>query len=309
VKKAFASIAASAALAALTLAPAANAATEFGDTCGGDAPIPGKYTVTTLSSPAGSLPLAAPVSGVMTQVKMQVSYTPLPFTLPELVKVLRPAGGDNYTLVGQTTLSVTTGLNVGGARIPVLAGDKLGVRGLPFAGEPDGASFACMQPGVLGIAEGESTNFIGAAEARVPLTGVIEPDADGDGFGDETQDLCPQSAALQTPCPIVTLDSVGQPGARAVVVLVATDSEAPVNVRGVVNLGKGKKVTLKTGSKSVPPGKLVRFKLKFNGKLKKRLKGLPRSKKLTLKITADATNVAGQVSSDKTKVKLKGQGR
>jgi len=80
-----------------------------------------------------------------------------------------------------------------------------------------------------------------------------------------------------------------------------------VSVKGIVNLGKDKKITLKAGAKTVPPGKLLRFKLKFNAKLKKRLRELPPSKKLTLKITASATNVAGQVSTDKIKAKLKGQ--
>jgi len=91
------------------------------------------------------------------------------------------------------------------------------------------------------------------------------------------------------------------------VVLVASSTGAPVSVKGLVNLGKGKKATLKAGPKQVPAGKLVKFKLKFNAKLKKRLQELEPSKKLTLKITASATNVAGQVSTDRLKVKLKGQ--
>jgi hypothetical protein len=33
------------------------------------------------------------------------------------------------------------------------------------------------------------------------MSATIEPDADGDGFGDETFDQCPQSAASSQPCP------------------------------------------------------------------------------------------------------------
>ena len=77
---------------------------------------------------------------------------------------------------------------------------------------------------------------------------------------------------------------------------------------GTVNLGNGRKVTLEAGQKQVSSGTLVRFKLKFNAKLKKRLNELAPSKKLTLKVTASATNVAGQISTDLAKVKLKGQG-
>jgi hypothetical protein len=38
--------------------------------------------------------------------------------------------------------------------------------------------------------------------AEVAYNADVEPDADGDGYGDETQDGCPTSAATQSPCPI-----------------------------------------------------------------------------------------------------------
>jgi hypothetical protein len=37
---------------------------------------------------------------------------------------------------------------------------------------------------------------------RPNLAAVVEPDADGDRFGDETQDGCPTNAAVQTACPV-----------------------------------------------------------------------------------------------------------
>jgi uncharacterized repeat protein (TIGR01451 family) len=40
----------------------------------------------------------------------------------------------------------------------------------------------------------------GGMNERVPLQATIEPDADGDGFGDETQDQCPSDAASHAPC-------------------------------------------------------------------------------------------------------------
>jgi hypothetical protein len=36
---------------------------------------------------------------------------------------------------------------------------------------------------------------------RLNLKAVVEPDVDGDGFGDETQDLCPRDLAIHTACP------------------------------------------------------------------------------------------------------------
>ncbi len=37
---------------------------------------------------------------------------------------------------------------------------------------------------------------------RVPVEAKLEADLDKDGFGDETQDLCPTSAATQSACPV-----------------------------------------------------------------------------------------------------------
>ncbi len=309
------SLVASAAILALAGPTHASAATEFGDTCAADEAGPGSYTLMTSSSPGSGLPLSAPVGGVITKVKLRTQESP-PIPIPEVIKLLRPAGGDSYTVVNQVPMQVLGGETVADARMPVQAGDRLGVYSPPFtAGESSvpGYIFLCDNvPGGLGAALGEvglgsTASFPPATEARVPLSAVIEPDADNDGYGDETQDKCPQSAAVQIACPVVTLDAVGLPGAKSVVVMVATSTSAPVSVNGVVSLGKGKKATLKAGTKTVAAGQLVRFKLKFSSKLTERLQELEPSKKLTLKITASATNVAGQISSDQIKAKLKGQ--
>ncbi len=315
-KKAFASIAAAAMLVALAVAPTAGAATEFGDTCAGDDTAPGPYSLVTLSSPGAGLSLTAPVSGVITKVKVQ-NQIPFPFTVPTLVKVLRSVGGNNYTAINQVAVQVGSGQTAVDTRMPVQTGDRLGLRGTPFSyeGSPiEGISIYCEEiPGTLGailgeVGVGSTANFEGVTEGRVPLAAVIEPDADNDGYGDETQDKCPQSATSQIACPLIVLDASPLAGKKAVKVYVATSNEGPVSVQGTVNLGKGEKATLKAGPKAVYPGKIASFKLKFNGKLTDRLEELEPSKKLTLKITASATNVAGQISSDKAKVKLKGQG-
>jgi hypothetical protein len=65
-------------------------------------------------------------------------------------------------------------------------------------------------------------------------------------------------------------------------------------------------VKLKKVKKTVAPGKLVSFTLKFPGSLKAAVRSLPRGRSITVKLQAQAKNVAGQVFTDKTKVKLKG---
>jgi len=139
---------------------------------------------------------------------------------------------------------------------------------------------------------------------------VLEPDADSDGFGDETQDKCPQLASAQTACPLIAVNAVtGVKRKGAVVVLITTDNAAPVTVTGTVNLGKGRKAKLSSKAKAVTPGTVTRFTLKFPKKLKAALEDLARKRSLKLKVIASATNVLGQVTSDKLKVSLKGQAK
>jgi hypothetical protein len=295
-------------------ATGASAATQFGDTCAGNAPAP-NYTLTTLTKPAGGMPLTAPVGGVITKLTLNNQLPPGP-TLSQMVKVLRPAGGNNFTAVAQTLIQTSLGTTVADVRLPVQPGDRLGVHGEPTPLFPEGMTVYCNAPGSgsrLGAKTGDvpvgtTAEFLDVAEGGVPIVGLIEPDADNDGFGDETQDKCPQSAALQTPCPLITLGAVGKAGKGSTVVLVSVSTDSPVTVKGTVKLGKGKNATLTAPAKAVAPGQLGRFTLKYPASLKSKLKELEPKKKLTLKINASAANVLGLISQDELKIKLKGQG-
>jgi hypothetical protein len=51
------------------------------------------------------------------------------------------------------------------------------------------------------LAPGATDNFEGPTPAyQFDVSAKLEPDADHDGFGDETQDQCPASAATQGAC-------------------------------------------------------------------------------------------------------------
>jgi hypothetical protein len=304
-----------AALMLIAAGPAA-AATEFGNKCAGDGVAPGDYTITTVVSPE-PLPVAAPAAGVITKLSVHSSLG-IPFALPTAVKVLRPAGGGSFTAISEVTIANLGSESSVDARLPVIAGDQLGLHGLPFSfegetvpgftiycGEIAGASLGAVV-GDLGV--GSTAEFPVATEGLAPISAVLEADADGDGYGDETQDLCPQSAATQAACPLITIDAVGKARRKLATVLVAASTETPVTVAATVKLGKGKTTRLRAAPKSVGPGGLVKFTLKFNRSLRKTLAKLPRKKKLTLEITASATNVIGQVSTDMAKTKLRGQG-
>src|SRR5262249_6795786 len=144
--------------------------------------------------------------------------------------------------------------------------------------------------------------------------GVVEPDADLDGFGDETQDRCPRSAALQTPCPVIVLDSYVLPNRTKAVVLVSTSTATAVSVSGTAKLpqqpkkaGASANATLQAVTKSVTAGKLNRFTLNSPSKLKSAIAALPAGKSITVKLQASATDAAGQKVSDKSQLKVKGQ--
>lgn len=304
----------------LAAAPSASAATEFGDNCVANQLSEGTTSVTLfeISAPGNPLPLTAPTTGVLT--KWNVNLVPVPLFIPHTLKVLRPVGGNLVQIVGESSGSITGGPNSFATRIAVAAGDRLALFGTgsePYDGTlycdlSETSSETTVIGGFLGGGgtTGATVPFVQEpAEAfRIPVSGVIEADADGDGFGDETQDACPQAASAQAACPAVTVDAASVVKKKgSVVVLVTTTTTAPVKVSGTANLGKGKKAKLSGKTLTVAPGKVTRFTLKFTKKLKKKLKGLSHKKSLQLKLTATATDVIGRVTTDKLKTKLKGQ--
>jgi hypothetical protein len=306
-----------AAVAATLIVPSgAAAATEFGDNCTVNGSFKEPITIFEVSNPENPLPTAAPSAGVITALKMNIP--PGPGSLPMTFKVLHPTAPSQIQVVGEMTVGLVGGPNTFGAQIPVSAGDRLGLVGpvgnvLPRCETPS--------PGVVGLIPGNpgpgTTAAVIEAPApiRVPAFAVVEPDADHDGFGDETQDKCPQSAAIQTVCPVVVLDSFVLPNQNKAVVIVSTSTTTPVAVSGTAKLpkatrkaGVSSQAKLKKVTKTVSPGKLTRFTLNFPATLKAAVKTLPAGKSITVKLQASATDVAGRVVSDKSSLRLKGPG-
>lgn len=292
-------------------APSAPAATEFGDNCvAGEATFNPPVTYFEISAAGNPLPLTAPVSGVITQWKSNLA--PVPAFVPQTLKVLRQNGPNTVQIIGESSGTIAGGPNTFNTRIPVQAGDRLGLFG-------DSAAYGnlfCSTPGTENTIAGfEGGGSVGATvpfaqfpeEFRIPVFAAIEPDVDNDGFGDETQDQCPQSAAAQTPCPVAALSvsSVVRKGFARV--LVTSSIQAPVTVAGTINLGKGKKVKLRGGRQIVTPGTISKFTLIFTGPLKAKLKELSRKQSLQLVLKATAPNVVGPPTTRKLKTKVKGQ--
>jgi hypothetical protein len=86
-------------------------------------------------------------------------------------------------------------------RLPVKKGQHLALDGpsnlsATYDSSSDKFSYEDAPPLVDGSGERASSKFLG--ELLVQAT--VEPDADGDGFGDETQDACPSQKATQGAC-------------------------------------------------------------------------------------------------------------
>jgi hypothetical protein len=296
----------------LVAAPGASAATEFGDNCAANDDAEAPVTLFELAGAGNPLPTAAPSAGVIT--KWKVNVIPVPVSIPQTLKVLRPnTSAKTVQVIGEASGTANGGPNTFDTRISVQAGDRLGL----FEATSFGP-LLCELPGASIIGAFEGGSGIGATvpfveiptEVRIPVSAVIEPDADNDGYGDETQDKCPQVASVQAECPVVTIDlSSAIKKKSSVTVLLTTSSEAPVKVSGTVKLGKGQKAKLSGKTQKVKPGKIARFTLKFPKKLNDKLGDLTTKQSLQLKVTATATDLIGRVSQDSLTVKLKGQAR
>jgi hypothetical protein len=132
------------------------------------------------------------------------------------LRIFRANGGDSYTAVAESAeQQLTPGtLNRFAVRIPVAAGGLLGLgNGMsPFAagaciyaatGRPaDSSSYTAGADSPLNVAA-TFTPF--PAGYVVNVAAVLEPDADHDNFGDETQDKCPGSAGGLDGCPLQAL--------------------------------------------------------------------------------------------------------
>jgi hypothetical protein len=240
-------------------------------------------------------------------------------------------GGNNFILIGRSELEtfsaglVTTFLT----RIPVDPGDRLGLRSVE-------ATTGCCQ-----FPTSQSDTFSFEAPASDPNRGdvrtltptslslinvaaVLEADADGDGFGDETQDAClgeagPNSGCAtppanppqpQPPPPQPAPPGPPAPPGQALVVTLDLNANKQTVKKKVkfsatatadsTLTAEGKKIKETTKELAANQETTVKAKLK-----RKALNRIEDKGKGKVKITATATDQSGATDSDTVKVKLK----
>ena len=309
--------------AAFFVAPAASAATEIGGPCKANSLSAAKQVVQT-GRAAAAFNTAAP--GVVTKWEV---VTGNQGPVAETLKVYRPLGSDIETIGESAPGNVEKETkNVFATRIPVPAGVIFGgysPTGIPYCfqgGIPAGDTIAYSGENIpIGTSKPAGTSQAGS---RLALTVTVEPDADGDGFGDETQDACPTNPMVQGACPVISppppTGGGGSAGGGAAALSLSLQGKLEGNVVAVEVTGSDSATASVSGlfrgrtvagpkSASVGPGLQGRVYLPLSKALKEKLAALPRKRHLNLVIEAKGQSAAGASAATTTELALPGRKR
>ncbi|MGI9556657.1 MAG: hypothetical protein ACR2N5_01815 [Solirubrobacterales bacterium] len=300
----------------------AGAATDLGHAPGNTPPFgcgPGTHNFVQVSSVQPVFNYEVPSAGVITNWKHVGRAIADPGT--GRLQIWRPKGGTSYELVGRSDLESFTAsvVNSYPTQISVLPGDLLGLRtsstaacGLLGSGLDTASSDGSgTSDPVTGETRSLSSVFPGSILINVAAT--HEPDADGDGLGDETQDI-------ELAVDLKNRLSPGNKGFAVKSIACGGPCDATVKgkaiavYRGGASATSAKKKTfkLKATTISVDPGKKKKalVKLKKHSKNKRKLGKLLRidgkkgnRSKLKLKISASNSFGASDKTKDQAKLK------
>jgi hypothetical protein len=310
-------------------APAALGAQEVGDRCvGNDSEVDWTAIVLTNGLPTLELPTNVQPEGQKVITRWRAQLGPGMGPIAQQLVAFKQVEMEEDQLVGESAIeTLVAGSNEFATRIPVPSYAHVGLRG------PVETVFCDKLDGHLGgivegpWAMGEVRKFQVSMDVGVPVVATVEPDADADGYGDETQDGCSRSAATQGPCPVVNLEAgVEEIRRGAILVYAAINVAAPVTVSGQVSwpLPRPRKVPAKsiTAPKQVVtlPGETQQLaagarsvlRVPLPRRVNRKLGTLPRNKRLQVRIVVAATGPAleweGQQGRDFV-VKLPGRAR
>jgi hypothetical protein len=185
-------------LAALGPAAAARAATTVGSDLSQQASATAcatTCTAFTVLHTTGAPVAVAPSDGVVVRWRVKAGQSAPGVAL----RTLRPSAAGSYVSTGSSDpKTAPVGTSVFDTRLPVKAGDIIaadsggGARIFAVSTTYDVQAF---NPPLFGGPPNSKQ-----AGRELLVNADIEPDADGDGYGDETQDLCPTDASRHTAC-------------------------------------------------------------------------------------------------------------
>ena len=310
------------ALAAISLlgAPSAFAFDEVGDTCVANDAEPDWTLIGLNPGPTSSRQPRSFLNGVITRWIVPVGPGLGPLA-QQLVIFEQTDEEDARKVAESAPETAVEGLNQFASRIPIKEFQWIGLHGSEetLFCDHESQHLSGLFGGELPI--GESRHYEVQVNVGTPVTAIVEPDRDGDGYGDESQDKCETSALYQGECPTVTVSATAKARKNSILITVNASSEAPVQVFGQVGWGfkpkpkganhskRGKRliVGLDGGTKNVVPGYPASFVVPLPKNVKLRLSRLKPTESLKAKITVRATDLAQRLSGDHLTVKLKGQ--
>ena len=236
---------ATAVLMGLVLAPPAGAATTIGP---GVAAASGNVlgcnagqTCVIAAETHPSVATTAPMSGVI--VRWRIRRGANAGTLQ--LRILRPStSGGHPTVVRSSDTIATSGgeLVERTARLAIGAGERIGFEGRPTDPSKnffldintDGSTLRSFSGG---YPDGSTVPMLSSSNIGLKWDATIEPDADLDGWGDDTQDHCPSDASTHDSCPTAAPPDDAAPPASTPTVItpsVLPDTTAPVLANVVV---------------------------------------------------------------------------
>ena len=231
----------------------------------------------------------------------------------------RTASPSEFFVVGESAVEspATNATSTFTTRISVQPGDILGLAQISgtlncFFNQTDSSFRVGLNPDpAVGTTLTGATGISG--DNRLNISATVESDFDGDGFGDDTQDLCSTDATTQASCPpkpptpdqqppTVTLGgSASQNVAKQKVVIVTAGSSESGTLTGLGTIsvpGAAKAFALAASSTNVAANVETKLKLKLSTKALKAVKrSLWHHKKVRANVIVTAKDVAGNTSA------------
>jgi hypothetical protein len=182
-------VAATAVAASLAFATIAHGAVIIGETFVPNLPKGGAPGTTALQTSSPGNQYTVPTPGVLTTWNFQASGTPPPSVK---FKAGRPAGGNSFTILGESAPRAPAANTINtysDIRISVQPGDVIGMLGPPTGDTARNAPGYGAHAVDADVPPGTTTAMTPVpATIQFPISAVLEPDCDSDGFGDESQD-------------------------------------------------------------------------------------------------------------------------
>lgn len=284
---------------ALALASSAGAATTIGSKCVSNSGSPSTHFTTGTSNGESYV---VPFNGVLTTWGTDRTQDPNPASV---AAVLGSPTGPNWVVLSSTAYENVPGSSAASfaARLPVSAGQTLGSATFysnpPVMCSTSNISDAGVYYGnPIAVGTPFSPTTINSYKAAIWAT--IEPDADGDGYGDDSQDKCPQSAAWQNPCPELKIAQQLSASSSEIKILASTTVDTTLTATATVTIASKTKATFKSKATAFTAGKFKTIKLKLPSSVKNALK----KKSLKATVTLSGNGIANTATTT-SKVTLK----